>query len=98
MASWQSELEAMQLDCAPDAAQLEAACVNYASAVKAHIKLEREGEVIREAIVAQDKTKILGYRTKKNPLAHGSRTFLHTLEQVLFRVWILSGGANAPEH
>jgi hypothetical protein len=41
--------------------------VNYATAIKAHLKIAKLGEVIEEPIVSRDTGKILGYRTKPNP-------------------------------
>ena len=64
---WSAELQAMGLDSAADAQLLEAACVNFQTAVKAHLQIQRESEVITEPIIARDSGKILGYRSKKNP-------------------------------
>jgi P27 family predicted phage terminase small subunit len=62
-----NELETMELDATADAMLLEAACVNYATAVRAHLKIEKQGEVINDPIVSRDNGKIIGYRAKKNP-------------------------------
>jgi len=64
---WRAELEAMDLDAAVDAMTLAAACMNYATCVKAHLKIEQQGEVIEEPIIARDSGKVLGSRIKKNP-------------------------------
>lgn len=64
---WRVELEAMQLDAAGDAMMLEAACVNFQTAVRAHLKIEEQGEVINEPITSRDTGQIIGYRSKKNP-------------------------------
>lgn len=62
-----TELEAMQLDATADAMLLEAACVNYATAVRAHLKIEKQGEVIQDPIVSRDTGNVVAYRAKKNP-------------------------------
>lgn len=62
-----AELEAMELDARADALALEAACVNYATSVRAHLAIEKHGEVIQDPIVSRDTGKIIGHRTRKNP-------------------------------
>jgi phage terminase small subunit len=57
---WRAELEAMDLDAAADAMMLEAACVNYETAVRAHLQIQKQGEVIEEPIIARDSGKVLG--------------------------------------
>ena len=64
---WATELEDMQLDARCDALMLEAACMNYQTAVKAHLKIEKQGEVIEDPIVSRDTGQVLAYRLKKNP-------------------------------
>lgn len=75
---WRSELEAMDLDAAADAMMLEAACVNYETAVRAHQQIQRQGEVIEEPVIARDSGKVLGHRAKKNPWV-GIREHAHRL-------------------
>lgn len=62
-----SELETMELDAKVDALALEALCANYATSVRAHLKIQKQGEVIEDPIVSRDTGKIIGYRAKKNP-------------------------------
>jgi P27 family predicted phage terminase small subunit len=64
---WRAELEAMDLDAAADAPMLEAACMNYETALKAHLRILQLGEVIEEPIIARDSGKVLGHRVRKNP-------------------------------
>jgi P27 family predicted phage terminase small subunit len=69
-AAWnllRSELEAMELDATADAMLLEALCTNYETAVRAHLKIAQQGEVLEESIVARDSGKVLGHRFRKNP-------------------------------
>jgi len=61
------ELEMMELDATADAMLLEAACVNYETSVRAHLKIQRQGEVIEEPICSRDTGQIIGHRTKKTP-------------------------------
>src|SRR6516162_2814097 len=64
---WSAELQAMGLDSAADAQLLEAACVNFQTAVRAQLKIEKQGEVIDEPIISRDTGQIIGHRSKKNP-------------------------------
>ena len=77
---WREELEAMKQDHRPDAMMLEGACVNYATAVKAHEIIEGMGEVIQEPIIARESGEIVGTRMKKNPWV-----------EVRNRAWMLTG-------
>jgi P27 family predicted phage terminase small subunit len=43
---WCEELEAMGLDCRPDAMMLEGACVAYATYVKMHERIDEQGELV----------------------------------------------------
>jgi P27 family predicted phage terminase small subunit len=57
----------MELDATADAMLLEALCTNYETAVRAHLKIRTQGEVIEDPIVSRDTGKIIGYRARKNP-------------------------------
>jgi len=43
---WCEELEAMGLDCRPDAMMLEGACASYETFVKMHEKIQEQGELV----------------------------------------------------
>jgi P27 family predicted phage terminase small subunit len=64
---WSAELQAMGLDSAADAQLLEAACVNFQTAVTAHLQIQKQGEVVEELIIARDSGKVIGHRVRKNP-------------------------------
>lgn len=63
---WKQELEAMNLDCRPDAMMLEGACVNYARAVQADIEVQLRGILYEEAITDSDGD-VVGTKLRKNP-------------------------------
>jgi len=64
---WKTELEVMGLDAACDAPTLASACMNFQTVVTAHLKIQKEGAVIREPIVSRDTGLVMGHRVKKNP-------------------------------
>jgi P27 family predicted phage terminase small subunit len=88
---WRSELEGMSIDAAADAPLLEALCVSYATAVKAHQKLAQLGEVVEEPIVDAS-GKIVGHRLKRNPWL-GIRERAHRMLQSLSSDFGLSPAA-----
>lgn len=63
---WRQELEAMNLDCRPDAMMLEGACVNYSRAVQADIQVEAGGVTVEEPVIDAD-GKQIGTKIRKNP-------------------------------
>jgi P27 family predicted phage terminase small subunit len=64
---WRVELEAMQLDCRPDAQMLEGACSNYARAVQADLILAKDGPVVDEVVLYKGEILIGVVRKKKHP-------------------------------
>lgn len=64
---WVAELEAMQIDCRPDAMMLEGACRNYARAVEADSVIEREGTIIEELIYHKGEPLKDATRKRKHP-------------------------------
>ena len=64
---WRGELEAMQIDCRPDAMMLEGACRNYARAVEADLLVEREGAILDEAVYYRGKPVKDAMRKRKHP-------------------------------
>lgn len=64
---WKYELEAMQLDCRPDAMMLEGACVHYARAVDADLRIAKEGSVVNDAVLYKGEILEGVVRIKKHP-------------------------------
>lgn len=62
---WTEELEAMQLDCRPDAMMLEGACVAYGRAVEADLMLA-SGFTVEEPIMDKE-GEVVGVKIKNHP-------------------------------
>lgn len=65
---WSEELEAMKLDCRPDAMMLEGACVAYSRAVEAEMMLT-DGFMVEEPITNRAGD-VVGYKTSTHPAVH----------------------------
>jgi P27 family predicted phage terminase small subunit len=64
---WKLELELMQLGARPDAIALEGACVSYARAVDADLRIAAEGMLIEEPDMYHGKPLPKVHRFKKHP-------------------------------
>jgi len=64
---WRAELQAMQMDCAPDAQALEAAAMAYHRATEAEKQVTREGILINDPILHQGKRAPGVTRQKRHP-------------------------------
>lgn len=63
---WRAELEAMNLDCRPDAMMLEGACLNYSRAVQADLLVAAAGLLLEEPITDSEGD-VVGTKYKANP-------------------------------
>jgi len=63
---WKEELEAMRLDCRPDAQMLEGACVNYERAVAADMMLRTAGLLVVEPVFDKQRA-VVGAKMKSHP-------------------------------
>ena len=64
---WAPELETMDLDARCDAPMLEGACLNYARAVEADLRVAKDGIIVEEPILVRGKRVKDLVRLKKHP-------------------------------
>ena len=64
---WSEELEAMNLDCRPDAQMLEGACVAYEAAVDAYETVQKQGRLVAKRILDPETNKLVVVNVKPHP-------------------------------
>ena len=64
---WREELQAMNLDCRPDAQMLEGACVAYEAAVDAYETIQKQGRLVAKRVLDPETNKLVVVNVKPHP-------------------------------